>query len=115
MSRILIKEYTKSPRAVSASDGERVFLTIKSDFEKGEKVLLDFSGIELTITAFLNPSIGKLYSLYSSDKIKELLDIVNLGNEEIPLLKLVIDRAKQRFNKGGDLTDNDNIDLVNGD
>ncbi|RKQ43080.1 uncharacterized protein DUF4325 [Roseivirga pacifica] len=114
MSVINITDITHSKRAISAADGEVLFDKIKSHIDKKEKVVLDFSGIELTITAFLNSSIGKLYSLYSSDEIKEHLDIKNLPNEEISLLKLVIDRAKQRFTKEYP-SDLDSIDIVNED
>ncbi|MBN8697688.1 MAG: STAS-like domain-containing protein [Bacteroidetes bacterium] len=114
MIKILIKDFTNSSLAVSANDGEKIFLEISKAFEKGEKVLLDFEDIDLTITAFLNPCIGKLYAKYPSEKIKELLDIINLSKEEVPLLKLVIESAKERFNKenSGDLDEND---LVDGD
>lgn len=114
MSTINISQITKSKRAISAADGDIVFDRIVSAFKNKEKVVLDFEGIELTITAFLNSSIGKLYSLYSSEDIKELLDIVNLPNDEVSLLKIVIDRAKQRFSKEYP-EDFDSIDIVNED
>ena len=114
MSTINISQITNSKRAISAADGEVVFNQIITAFDKQERVVLDFAGIELTITAFLNSSIGKLYSLYSSEDIRELLDIVNLPNDEVSLLKIVIDRAKQRFSKEYP-EDLGSIDIVNED
>jgi hypothetical protein len=99
MATLLIKDFTQSNRAISAQDGEKVYNAILTYFTKKESVVLDFSGIEITITAFLNSCIGKLYGTYSSDEIKEMLDIRNLQNDEKRLLKLVIDKAKERFNK----------------
>ena len=64
MQTIFIKDITKSHRAISAQDGEKVFDLIVSYFEQKEKVTVDFTEIDLTITAFLNSSIGKLYSKY---------------------------------------------------
>jgi hypothetical protein len=52
-----------------------------------------------------------LYASYSSEKIRGMLDIQNLANDEKRLLKLVIDKAKERFSKPA--SDNDNVDLVN--
>jgi hypothetical protein len=112
MIRLLIKEFTNSNRAISAVDGEKVFQQIITHFKNNETVILDFAGIELTITAFLNSSIGKLYGVYTSDQIKQLLDIENLNNDEKRLLKLVVEKAKERFSKYKNFND-DNIDVVN--
>lgn len=111
MTTLLIKDYTQSNRAISAHDGEKVYNEILAHFSKKEPVILDFSGIELTITAFLNSCIGKLYGTFSSDEIKKMLDIQNLQNDEKRLLKLVIDKAKVRFSKPD--SDIDNTDIVN--
>ena len=112
MTTLLIKDFTKSSRAISAVDGEKIYQQIDTYFKKGEPVLLDFKGIELTITAFLNSCIGKLYGSYAQEKIKDLLNIENLHEDEKLLLKLVIEKAKERFGKNYP-TPNDNIDLVN--
>ena len=96
---LLISSFTNSNRAVSAQDGDKVYNAILPYFEKNESVTLDFEGIELIITAFLNTCIGKLYGKFSSDELKTLLDIQNLKKDEMRLLKLVIDKAKERFNK----------------
>lgn len=114
MIKISIKNITDSSLAVSAADGELVFNKVVEGIDKGEKVLLDFEGIQLTITAFMNASIGKLYGKYSTETIRELLDIVNLQNDERQLLKIVVDRAKMRFSKTYP-TSLDNIDLFNED
>lgn len=105
---IRIKDFTKSDRAVSAIDGESVYAQVEMCFMNNEPVVLDFEGIELTITAFLNSSIGKLYSTFEVEKIKRLLSIVNLNKDELPLLKFVIEKAKERFGK--DERNNDLID-----
>ncbi len=114
MQNIKIKDITNSHRAISAVDGDLVFNQVVASFENKEPVTLDFEGIDLTITAFLNSSIGKLYSKFSTETIRELLDIKNLSQDELPLLKLVIERAKERFGKNYP-TDLDRIDVVNED
>ena len=98
MNKILfVKDYTNSSIAVSAFDGEKLFNSIKECFNRGETVVVDFKEINLTITAFLNSSIGKLYSEFSSTMVKEKLKIQNMAPDEAELLKLVIERAKDRF------------------
>ena len=111
MTTLVIKDFTHSNSAISAHDGEKVYNEILQHFKKNESVILDFTGIELTITAFLNSSIGKLYASYSSEIIRNLLDIRNLANDEKRLLKLVIDKAKERFNNPS--SDSDNVDIIN--
>lgn len=114
MIKVIIKDITGNNLAVSAADGDLVFEKVVEGIDKGEKVVLDFTGIDLTITAFMNASIGKLYGKYETETIRELLDIVNLQNEEKQLLRIVIERAKMRFNKTYP-TSLDNIDLFNED
>lgn len=104
---IKIKDYTNSTRAVSAIDGDVIYAKIETCFKNNELVIIDFEGIELTITAFLNASIGNLYASFEVDKIKELLSIINLNQDELPLLKFVIEKAKERFGK-----DHQNLDLL---
>lgn len=114
MHRIVIKDITKSNRAISANDGDKVYESIIAHIEQGEKVILDFQGISLTITAFLNSAVGRLYSTYKNEKVKEMLSIENLQQQELPLLKLVVDKAKERFTKPYP-TDLGEIDLLNED
>ena len=114
MTKIKISDITNSKLAVSAADGDLVFDKVVEAIDKGEKVILDFAGIDLTITAFMNASIGKLYGKYKTETIRELLDIINLQNEEKQLLRIVIESAKMRFNKTYP-TSLDNVDLFSED
>lgn len=114
MKTVQVKDIVQGNRALSAADGEKIFAIVDEAFEKNENAVIDFSEIKLTITAFLNASIGKLYSKYSSDEIRNLLEIRNLASDELELLKIVIDRAKERFSKRYP-DDLDKIDIVNED
>lgn len=108
---IIVKDFTEGIFAISSEDGEKIYFEINKSFLNKEKVILDFSGIEITITAFLNSCIGKLYANFSSEEIKNLLTVKNLNNDEKPLLKFVIDKAKERFGKINP-NDEDKIDLI---
>jgi len=99
MQNIIVKDITKSHRAISTTDGQKIYELILAAFQKDDNVVLDFNKIELTITAFLNSSIGKLYASYHSEFLSEKLDIKNIKQEEVALLLLVIEKAKQRFEK----------------
>lgn len=99
MNHLIIKDIIKSDLAVSTEDGEKVFKKIDSHLQKSEKVELDFAGIRIMITAFLNAAIGSLYSnkAYTSDFLNEYLNLKNVEKEDLKLFKDVVKRAKEYF------------------
>ncbi|MDZ4758586.1 MAG: STAS-like domain-containing protein [Bacteroidota bacterium] len=107
-----VKDYTGNNLAVSAEDGRKLFNDISKYIDKGELLKLDFTEIELTISAFLNTAIGQLYAFYPQDKIKELLIVENMDTDDLLILKIVVDEAKTRFKNYPDIDTND-IDVVN--
>ncbi|MEZ0005247.1 transcriptional regulator [Flavobacterium sp. 28YEA47A] len=99
MKHLIIKDIIQSELAVSTEDGEKVFEEIDFYLQKNEKVELDFAGIRIMITAFLNAAIGSLYSKkeYTSAFLNENLKLENVENEDLKLFKDVIKRAKEYF------------------
>ncbi|PIB37417.1 hypothetical protein BFP72_05395 [Reichenbachiella sp. 5M10] len=83
--------------AVSTEDGNEIFGLIKKDFDAGQVVILDFSGIEILTTAFLNAALGQLYSAYSSEQLNARLKLVNVADQDKILFKKVVARAKEYF------------------
>lgn len=86
-----------SPDAVSSEDGERVFYSINEALKSGRKVNLDFGGITLLITSFLNTAVGQLYGVYDTKFIQDHLSVSNLSDEDKDTLRLVTRRAKEYF------------------
>ena len=99
MNKLIVKDIINSPLAVSTEKGEMVFQAIDSHLQKNEKVVIDFKGIDLMITAFLNAAIGKLYGnkKYTSEFLNEHLSLENVASEDRSLFKDVIERAKEYF------------------
>lgn len=116
MPTLKVKEFTNNELAVSAAEGEKLNVAILKLFRSSdsEPIVVDFDGIELIISAFLNPAIGKLYKDYSSDEIRRRLSIVNMNNDDKLLLKFVVEHAKKRFQTGG-LEVKDDRDLLDED
>jgi len=97
-----VKDIIGRDTAVSSDDGETIFKKIDEHLKNGDTVELDFSGISLMTTAFLNTAIGQLYSIYNSNQLNSLLKLVNVAPEDTILFKKVIERAKEYFaNKKG--------------
>ena len=92
MRQILIKNYIEGDTAVSYDDGKKCQKDILASLDGGEKVILDFSGIDYVITAFLNPIIGDLI-LERGDTVMKCISINNANTTIIKKIKQVRDGA----------------------
>jgi len=94
---IKISDLINNTFAVTTEEGEILFNEILKNFEEGNKIILDFTMLEIIISTFFNASIGQLYSIYDGQFLKENLSIINLSNDDLNVLAKVIERAKQYF------------------
>ncbi len=100
MNIVKIIDEINEKDAISLQDGLLVFNKIKNFIENKEKVELDFVGIDLVLSTFLNPAIGQLYYLYDKDLVDSLLEYKNLMDVDNQTLKKVIQNAiNQKENK----------------
>lgn len=95
--KINIFEQIGSSASVSSDDGDMLFERILKALERGVAVVLDFNNIELITSTFLNAAIGQLYSKYDSPFLKEHLKVENMSQEDLVILKKVVERAKEYF------------------
>ncbi|WP_184549597.1 STAS-like domain-containing protein [Mucilaginibacter sp. FT3.2] len=94
---VTIKDYLEGNTALAPSKGYPIHDAIKQALDKKELVYLDFNGMELMTTAFLNAVIGKLYSEFTSEYLNTYLKIKYISQSDVVLLKKVIDTAKLYF------------------
>ena len=94
---IRIYEVLGGANAITSADGEIVFERISKAFENDLGVTLDYDNIELIVSTFLNASVGQLYGSYSDEFIKNHLEVKNLTEPDVSLLKKVVQRAKGYF------------------
>lgn len=100
--QIKIKNIVPQNNAVSSDDGDLIFNKITTLIKQGKTVELNFEGISIITTAFLNSAIGQLYSLYNSEQLNSFIKITNVAEEDKILFKRVIQTAKNYFaNKKG--------------
>lgn len=92
MKEIMVNQYIDGDTAVSYQDGKKCQETMLQYLDRGEKVNLDFSGIDYVITAFLNPVIGDLI-LQRGDGVMKNIVIKNANESIIKKIKLVRDGA----------------------
>lgn len=94
MTTILITDFVTFKQGVTPDEGTPIYDKIVESFQQGESVCLDFTGITLMTTAFLNVVIGTLYKDYTSKQLKDILTFKGL-NEDIAIrIKKVTDTAK---------------------
>ncbi|MFO3727286.1 STAS-like domain-containing protein [Butyricimonas muris] len=93
-----ISDLTALDIAVSSDEGDKIYNRIVRILSEYEVLVLDFQGIMLLTTAFLNAAIGQLYKDYSSEELSLRLKLMNVNDDDLPLFKKVTDRAKEYFN-----------------
>lgn len=97
MNKIRVIDEIGGDFAVTTDDGDKIFIMLDENFQKGIITTLDFSGVIILTTAFLNAAIGQLYSKYTGEEISPMLKLVNVAEEDKILFKKVADRAKEYF------------------
>jgi hypothetical protein len=83
--------------ALSFDDGEKLHAEIEAALDAGENVVLDFARVQIVASDFMCGSIGKLYERFSSEMIRERLDILGLADWQLETLRLVVENAKEYF------------------
>ena len=96
---IYMRGVVGSGLCVASDDGQKIYEEIEKAFKAGKKVKLSFDGVDDLTSAFLNSAIGQLYGKFSEQEIKEKLSISEgtATQENLVLLKRVVDRAKEFF------------------
>ena len=94
---VVISEIIQSNVAISPKSGEILYSLLDKAVSRREKVILDFTGIEMMTTAFLNVAIGQLYHKFKPEDLNTSLSLINLQKEDVSLFLKVISRAKDYF------------------
>lgn len=94
MTRITIADEVTLNQGVTPKEGQPINERIYACIKEGDTVILDFAGIQLITTAFLNVVIGTLYRDFSSEELKKLLSFENLTEGIAMRIKRVTDNAK---------------------
>lgn len=88
-----LRELTDCDFAVSASEGASIHDRLRELVGTEEKIFVDFEGMEILSTAFLNAVFGQLYRDYSVEQL-DVIEIINISPTQSQLLDKVISTAK---------------------
>lgn len=94
---ITLIEVVGSDLCIASEDGQKVHDVIKRALEDGKNVRLSFKGVRDLTSAFLNSAIGQLYGELPEAEMKEKLSVSDASNEDLLLLKRIVNRAKEFF------------------
>lgn len=94
---INIKEKLGRSTAISTDQGDIIFKFISAIIDKKGFIILNFIGIDLLTSSFLNAAIGQLYGKYTSEELQKVLTVENLDADDKALFVEVITRAKAYF------------------
>jgi hypothetical protein len=88
--------------AITREDGNEIFSRIHPALQRGEEVCLDFGGVRIFVSPFLNAAIGQLYKDVDWNALRHLLRIKNLTPAGRSTLRVVIETAKKAYGSPGE-------------
>lgn len=95
--KLSLFEIVGGPLCVASSDGQKVYDRLINAFKEERPVIVSFNNITTLTSAFLNTAIGQLYGEFSEEQIRSLLEVQDIQEDDLELLKRVVDTAKQYF------------------
>lgn len=95
--RISLFEFVGSPFCVASDDGQKVYDRLDAALKANREVVLSFRNVTALTAAFLNAAVGQLYGTFSEDHIRDLLKAEDAEQDDLALLKCVVDNARLYF------------------
>lgn len=88
------------PLCITDEDGELVHGKIEDRLRQpsGEPIELEFHGVRVLASPFLNAAIGSLVRDYAAEELNRRLRFLNLSADNISLVRRVIANAREYFN-----------------
>lgn len=97
-NEIIVKDIINSKIAINDKDGDTIFNTIiEKATENLDPIILNFDGIDLVNTAFLNNAVDKLFDSYLFDLKTNRVLIQNMSPDKLELLKETISVARDKY------------------
>lgn len=99
MKSIIVKKIINSKSASSPEKAKPLLDEIRKSIDDREKIEIDFSGLDVITTSFLNSSIGKLYTLYDRGRLNKYVKILGntLTNFQYEKVKMVMDNTRRKL------------------
>ena len=86
----------------SIDDGERLLSLISPELIKGFAVELDFEGVKLVLTPFLNACFGKLLEQFGGETTMTHVSMRNISGELLQRINNFVNRKEEEFTQSHD-------------
>ena len=86
----------------SIDDGDKVLNLVRPELVKGYTVELDFEGVNLVLTPFLNTCFGKLLEQFGRDMTMTHISMKNISNEFLQRINSFINQKEAEFTQSHD-------------
>jgi len=96
-TNLSVFEIVGSPLCVASDDGQKIHDRIAPALKERRRVNVSFLNVTSITSAFLNAAIGQLYGEFSEDAIRASLHVTDMEQDDLALLKRVVDTAKAYF------------------
>ena len=96
-TQLRVVDIVGSGLCLFSTDGQKVHDAIVAELREGRRVCLSFKGTEALTAAFLNVGVGQLYGEFPGAQIRAKLSVADASQNDLVLLKRVVDRAKEFF------------------
>ncbi len=107
-------EIVGSQLCVAFDDGEKVYERIRKAIRQGRSVALSFLNVTSMAPTFLNVAICQFYGEFSEEEIRAKLTVKDMEQDDLVLLKRVVETAKAYF-KNPELHQKATAELLEGD
>ena len=75
-------------------DGQKIYDQIAAAFNQGQKVILSFRNLERLTWSVVFSAIAQLYENYPEEKIEKSLELVDIEQDDLDLIKRVVEVKK---------------------
>ena len=83
--------------ATTADDGQGLYEIIHPCLLRGEAVELDFTGVKVFASPFVNFAFGQLLKDIPAEKLNQLLEFTSLNDDGWDVIQHVMTRAKRYY------------------
>ena len=90
-------EKTIGKNCSSVDDGEKVLNLLRPELIKGFSVELDFQGVKMVLTPFLNTCFGTLLEQFGRELTMTHVSMKNISDEILPLINNFISCKEKKF------------------
>ncbi len=95
--QLSIYEIVGSAICVSSDNGQKVYDRVAAALGADRPVEISFLNVDSLTSAFLNTALGQLYGNFSEEFVKKQLTVKDMAQDDLVLLKRVVETAKAYF------------------